>query len=93
MGYVIEVVKFETNMDSAMRNSTKLFHVGYMNKIFTTKKEAIDYYNKHNRHMRRMNEDDLCSDWDPDTCLKYIIRENYGIYSNIVPFDEKVYKE
>ena len=40
--------------------------MGYMNKIFTSKQEASDYYHAHNQHMRVINsENDWCSDWDP----------------------------
>ena len=64
-------------------------HIGYMNKIFTTKQEACNYYNKFNPHMRPLNiSNNLCSDWDPNTHLMYIIREHFYEYLKIAPFEK-----
>ena len=51
-------------------------HVGYMNKIFKTKPEACALYDKFNPHMRSLNcHNTYCSDWDPDTRLRYVVRK------------------
>lgn len=51
---------------------TKLLHVGYMNKTFGSKSQAIEYYNAHNPHLRPLQSDSERSDWDPDTKLAYV---------------------
>jgi len=76
MGYVLEVVKFITKM-----RKTKMWHVGYMDARFKTKKDACSYYDRHNTHMRSLNAfNTWTSDWDPNTHLLYIVRhERRGI--------------
>ena len=52
-----------------------------------TKKDAILYYDRHNPHMRSLNaHNNYKSDWDPNTKLLYILREDYGIIATIDPF-------
>lgn len=52
---------------------------------FKTKKNAASYYNRHNPHMRPLNGDNnyYRSDWDPNTKLLYIVRNDYLINANI----------
>ena len=52
---------------------------------FKTKKDAVSYYNRHNPHMRSLKRVDniYCSDWDPNTKLLYIIRDDYLINATI----------
>lgn len=66
----------------------KCGHVGYMDAIFKTKKDACSYYDRHNPHMRSLNAHRTWrSDWDPETRLLYVVRE-YGFeYLKISPFD------
>lgn len=74
--YVLEVVKYEENNDP--------IHVGYMQIIFNNIKEARDYYNENNQHMRQLKKyNDFMSDCDPDTNLAYIIRNDYGLVLDI----------
>ena len=62
-------------------------HIGYINKIFTTKQKASDYYYIHNQHMRVINsEHNWCSDLDPQTNLLYVIRKYTGEFLKITPF-------
>lgn len=61
-------------------------HVGYMNKLFKTKKRAEAYYYKHNSHMRRINRHGA-SDWDPDTGLRYVVRRYERENLEIPPFE------
>lgn len=81
--YVLEVLEFFPK-----DKEFKLKHVGYMNKIFKGKNDAILYYNKHNPHMRSLNaHGNYKSDWDPNTHLLYIVRKFYGIKPTIEPFE------
>lgn len=86
--YVLEVVKFNTEIDSfdGLENE-RYIHIGYMNIKFKTKKEACAYYDKYNPHMRKINfYGTYESDWDPNNKLLYIVREDYNINGTIVPF-------
>jgi hypothetical protein len=80
--FVLEVVKYHINVED---NLPELIHVGYMKGKFKTKKDAVSYYDKHNPHMRSLNGDDnhYCSDWDPETRLLYIVRDDYCITGSI----------
>ena len=78
--YVLEVCKFNDNDNE---------HMGYMKAIFKSKKDASSYYDRHNPHMRKLNaHGTLKSDWDPKTNLFYIVRENYLLIDNILPFSK-----
>lgn len=84
--YVLEVQKFipEPLEDKGF------IHVGYMDKVFTSKLEAIEYYNTYNQKMRDINQfANLCSDWDPNTHLRYIVRRYYGEKHTITPFEDQ----
>lgn len=64
-------------------------HVGYMNKIFKSKPEAAAYYDRYNPHMRGlMVHGNLWSDWDPDTRLRYVIREHNAEILSLPPFGD-----
>lgn len=66
----------------------KFVHVGYMQKRFTTKKAAVEYYNSHNAHMRQLDANNTCkSDWDPATLLRYIPRLFHGARMTVRPFE------
>ena len=79
--YVFEVVKYNINEDD---NLPELIHIGYMKGKFKTKKDAVSYYDRHNPHMRSLNaHNEYISDWDPNTKLLYIVRDDYLINSTI----------
>ena len=86
--YVLEVLEFITEKEG---NNGWLFqggkrkHVGYMKAKFKTKKDAVSYYDRHNTHMRSLKgyENNYCSDWDPNTKLLYIVRDDYLINPTI----------
>jgi len=60
----------------------RISHVGYLNKVFKTKEEACDFYSNKFPHMRKMNTTiSNISEFDPETNLAYIIREDHGIVS------------
>ena len=83
--YLLEVQYYIENWEKEING--KFEHVGYMNKIFKNKNEAIKYYNEKNPHMRNINIHGNCvSDWDPNTRLRYIIREYNGEIMKIEPF-------
>ena len=83
MSYILEVQKFYSELNTEWNG--KSIHVGYMDKFFSTKKKAAEYYDEHNPHMRGLNaHGEWRSDWDPETHLMYVVRE-----LNIPPFDSK----
>ena len=90
MPYILEVQKYNINglIDFPIYNG-KCEHIGYMNKVFKTKQEASNYYDKHNPHMRNLNaHENWRSDWDPKNCLMYIVREYFYEYLKIPPFQD-----
>ena len=87
MPYILEVQKF--NPDRLPFWNGKSEHIGYMNKVFRTRNEASDYYDKFNPHMRSLNAHmNWKSDWDPNTYLMYIVRERFYEYLKIPPFED-----
>ena len=86
--FVLEVLKFVSEREG--RYNKTLEHIGYMNMKFKTKKECISYYDEHNPHMRSLNaHETYMSDWDPNTTLVYIVRDDYSIMATIPPFVKK----
>jgi hypothetical protein len=90
MPYILEVQYFD--VDGHLHHpewNGKAEHIGYMNKLFTTKNKACYYYDNHNPHMRSLNaHNNWISDWDPNTRLRYVVRKSYGEYLKIPPFSE-----
>jgi hypothetical protein len=83
--YMLEVQYFHD--DKYSYSNTRFTHLGYITKIFKSKKDASNYYNQHNPHMKPLNEcESQVSDYDPNTKLRYIIRRYYGEYLSISPF-------
>lgn len=90
MEFVLECVRFITDTDEWRAKGGKLEHVGYVQAIFQSKKEAASYYDRHNPHLRRLNAyKTWSSDWDPVTHLKYIVREHHRVIQTIPPFDTR----
>ena len=89
--YVLEVVEFITEKcgeEGWFKLCGKYKHMGYMKAKFKTKKDAVSYYDRHNPHMRSLNTDKKYkSDWDPNTKLLYIVRDDYFINSTIDCFN------
>jgi hypothetical protein len=86
MPYILEVQKINLAGHNAYPESE---HIGYINKVFKTKQEASDYYDKFNPHMRLLNADkNWCSDYDPNSGLMYIVREHFYEYLKISPFED-----
>ena len=83
--YVLEVLEFITFEDRRNYNYNGPWkHIGYMKGKFKTKKDAVSYYDRHNPHMRSLNaHNTYCSDWDPNTKLLYIVRDDYLINATI----------
>ena len=80
--YVLEVLEFITEKDGTP--AADIEHIGYMKGKFKTKKDAVSYYDKHNPHMRSLNaHNSYISDWDPNTKLLYIVRDDYLINATI----------
>lgn len=88
MPYILEVQQFyiDGHVTHPEWNGKKE-HIGYINKIFRTKKEACEYYHIHNKHLRVINsKSDWYSDYDPNTKLLYVVRKYTGEYLKISPF-------
>ena len=85
--YVLEVCEFidEVEGDNGwLKQGTKIKHIGYMKGKFKTKNDAVSYYDRHNNHMRSLKGNDTyISDYDPETKLMYIVRDDYLINSTI----------
>jgi len=69
--------------------STTFRHVGYSKQLYTTKQAAADAYKAANPHMRTIRkESKWCSDWDPETGLRFAIRKVENVERTIeVPWD------
>jgi hypothetical protein len=86
-GYVLEFITEKEGDNGWLAQGGKIKHVGYMKGTFKTKKDAVSYYDRHNPHMRSINaHGDFCSDWDPNTKLLYIVRDNYFVNATINRF-------
>lgn len=90
--FCLEVVRYSPHQND---NTPRFVHVGYMNKWFKTRREAVEYYDNKNPHMRSIkllstdgHTYTYKSDWDPENGLAYIVREFYGIDAHISPFPE-----
>jgi len=85
--YVLEVLQFITEKDGVngcLAQGGKIKHIGYMKGKFKRRKDAISYYDRHNPHMRSLNAHNTYhSDWDPNTKLLYIVRDDYLINATI----------
>jgi len=85
--YVLEVLQFITEKNGEngwLAQGGEIKHIGYMKGKFKTKNNAVSYYDRHNPHMRSLNaHNTYCSDWDPNTKLLYIVRNDYLINSTI----------
>ena len=90
--YVLEVIKFISKSDGPdgwINKGGTQEHVGYMKAKFKSKEDACSYYNRHNPHLRKINaHGTFKSDWDPETKLFYIVREDYHLNDNIPPFSK-----
>lgn len=90
MTYVLEVVRFITDRGEWEAKGGKFEHVGYMRAVFRTKEAAAAYYDRHNPNRRKLNAHNTWkSDWDPETHLLYIVRENHGLNDTVAPFDSR----
>jgi len=86
--YVLGVCEFITEKQGDngwLTHGGKIKHIGYMKGKFKTKKDAVSYYDRHNPHMRSLKSDDNSyrSDWDNETKLLYIVRDDYLINPTI----------
>jgi len=85
MPYMLEVQKFYIRETEYTGKSE---HIGYMNKVFQSKQETCDYYNKFNPHMTLLTaHEKWCSDPDPNSGLFYIVREHFYEYLHLPPFE------
>ena len=90
--YVLEVViiRFITDSEEWKANCSKHEHIGYMRAKFKTKKDVASYYDRHNPHLRSLNAHGTwISDWDPNTSLLYIVREDHDMMDTSPAFDSE----
>ncbi len=75
--YILEVQKFSPELINA-----RFIHIDYMNKL-----EACKYYDDYYPEMRKLNtHGNWCSDWNPNTFFRYVVREYNGEHLTIPPF-------
>ena len=83
---MLEVQRYNYGADALRRGFT---HVGYMNKVFPSKKKACGYYNAYQQHMPPMSASVcICSDWDTATQLRYVVRQYSGEYLGVAAFEQ-----
>ncbi len=88
--YILEVQRFDLDGHRSHPEwNGKCEHIGYINKLFKTKDDAVEYYDRYNPHMRSLNAHKTWrSDWDPKTHLLYVVRQYGGKYLKIDGFDK-----
>lgn len=90
ISYVLEVQTILIDEESKNKhgwNGHKQ-HLGYINKIFETKREASYYHKLHNPNMSEITaENRWCSECDSKTKFVYVIREYTGELLKIPPFE------
>jgi len=92
MFYVLEVQHFQKKEAGFFYDGD--VHMGYMNKVFRTKKAAANYYDLHNTHMRKLNTFDTWkSDWDPVTRYRYVVRDFDTELCLIPSFEERLNRD
>lgn len=83
--YILEVQKRN-------EETCEFEHKGYIDKIFNTIDNACKYYKLYNPDMREINEE-LYSDWDAETGLRYLIRTYNHESLTISPFKDIIEKK
>lgn len=64
--------------------------IGFMRLMCKSKKEAADYYDAYNPHLRKLNDKGTWySDWDPVTKRRYMVSEYKGEKMLLPPFNPK----
>jgi hypothetical protein len=90
--YVLEVQRYVTggNWEIAEMWNGLFEHVGYMDKVFLSKKAACEYYDGYNSHMRSLNAHHTWkSDWDPNDNYRYVVRSYSGECLTIPTFESR----
>ena len=87
-GYTLEVQRYTDNRWKTNPRFQKFEHIGYMQCLFKSRKQACAYYDYWNADLRPINEHGTyCSSRNPDTNLRYIVRKFYRETQTIPPFD------
>ena len=77
--YVLVCELYIRDTEVAQQKNGRFEHVGYVSKIFKTKKAACREYDSNNSHMRSLNAHGTwCSDWDPNTLFRYRVEKYHG---------------
>ena len=89
-GYILEVQEFTNDEWKINPKAQKFRHKGYMFCLFSSRKQAVAYYDYWNMHMRSINKHGTyCSARDPETNCRYIIRKSFRETQSIPPFHKK----
>lgn len=87
-GYTLEAQIYTENKWKTNPAIQKFNHLGYMQALFRSRRQACAYYDFWNPHMRPLNEHGTyCSARDPETNIRYVVRKFYRETQTIPPFD------
>jgi hypothetical protein len=74
-------------LEAQMPGMEGYVHIGYHNKVFESKKEAARYYDSFHLHMPSLNSrQNWCSELNPATNLRHVVRRYEGEYLNLPSF-------
>jgi hypothetical protein len=89
-GYTLEVQEFQHDEWKENPLAQKYRHIGYMCCLFSSRRQAVAYYNYWNDHMRSINKHGTyCSARDPETDRRYIVRKYFRETQSVAPFHIK----
>ena len=76
-------------LEAQMKGVEGCVHIGYMNKVFSSKRTCAEYYDEFHPHMRSLSG---CENWASAfdaSNLRYVVRRYEGEYLNLAPFGGK----
>ena len=89
-GYTLEVQEFTDDEWKINPKAQKFRHKGYMLCLFSSRKQAVAYYDYWNMHMRSLNKHGTyCSARDQETNYRYVVRKFFRETQSIPPFHIK----
>ena len=89
-GYCIEVQIHTNDRWKKDPKIQKFRHLGYMQCLFRSKRQAAAYYDFWNPNLRPMNEHGTyCSARDPETRCRYVVRKFFRETQTVPPFHPK----
>lgn len=76
-------------LEAQMTGMEGFVHIGYMKKIFSSKRTCAEYYDEFHPHMRSLAENQTWASALDDSNLRYVVRRYEGEYLNLEPFGGK----